>query len=145
MCPNFSFYNSFEFSWFLNDKIIFYFILFWVARFFVFPMCSNEVPNSISLCPICFAQSCFLGTYIGLINIDTYIFLCLEWVHYTCTCLSKVIKFGPWWVLWVHVCPWLIHAPKCYNYALTNLLFSLCRSMWVSEALISLPSPILEL
>ncbi len=21
-------------------------------------------------------------------------------------------KFGPWWVLWVRVCPWLVHAPK---------------------------------
>jgi hypothetical protein len=21
-------------------------------------------------------------------------------------------KFGPWWVLWVRVCSWFIHAPK---------------------------------
>jgi hypothetical protein len=33
-------------------------------------------------------------------------------------------KYGPWWVLWVRVCSWLILAPKVSNYALTNLLFS---------------------
>ncbi len=50
-----------------------------------------------------------------------------------------------WWILWVRVCPWFIHAPKCSNYALTNLLFGLCRSVWVIELLVNLPSPILEL
>jgi hypothetical protein len=30
---------------------------------------------------------------------------------------------------------------KCSSYALTNLLFSLCRSMWVIELLVNLPSP----
>jgi hypothetical protein len=54
-------------------------------------------------------------------------------------------KFGPWWVLWVRVCLWLIRAPKCSNYALTNLLFGLCKFMWVSELLVNLPSPISEL
>jgi len=34
---------------------------------------------------------------------------------------------------------------KCFNYALTNLLFGLCRSVWVIEVLVNLPSPILEL
>jgi hypothetical protein len=50
-------------------------------------------------------------------------------------------KFGPWWVLWVYVCPWFIHAPKCSKYALTNLLFGLCKTVWVIELLIILPSP----
>jgi hypothetical protein len=54
-------------------------------------------------------------------------------------------KSKPWWVLWVCVCPWLIYAPKCSNYALTNLLFGLCRFVWVSEVLVNLPSLILEL
>jgi hypothetical protein len=36
-------------------------------------------------------------------------------------------KSRPWWVLWVCVYPWFIHAPKCSNYALTNLWFGLCR------------------
>ncbi len=31
-------------------------------------------------------------------------------------------------------CPWFVRAPKCYNYTLTNLLFGLCRSVWVIDA-----------
>jgi hypothetical protein len=50
-----------------------------------------------------------------------------------------------WWVLWVCVCPWFVCAPKCSNYTLTNLLFGLCRSVWVIELLVNLPSPISEL
>jgi len=30
---------------------------------------------------------------------------------------------------------------KCSNYALTNLLFGLCRSVWVIDLLITLPNP----
>jgi hypothetical protein len=30
---------------------------------------------------------------------------------------------------------------KCFNYALTNLLFGLCTSVWVIDLLITLPSP----
>ncbi len=30
---------------------------------------------------------------------------------------------------------------KCSNYALTNLLFGLCRSMWVIDLLVTIPSP----
>ncbi len=55
------------------------------------------------------------------------------------------LKFRPWWVLWVCGCSWLVHAPKCSKYALINLLLGLCKSMWVSELLVNLPSPILEL
>jgi hypothetical protein len=36
---------------------------------------------------------------------------------------------------------WLVRAPKCSKYALTNLLFGLWRSMWVIELLVNLPSP----
>jgi hypothetical protein len=50
-------------------------------------------------------------------------------------------KSGPWWILWVCVCPWLVHAPKCSNYALSNLLFGLCTSVWISELLVNLPNP----
>jgi hypothetical protein len=56
-------------------------------------------------------------------------------------------KFGLWWVLWVlwvRVCLWLVRAPKCSNYTLTNL-FGLCRSMWVIELFVILPSLIPEL
>jgi hypothetical protein len=54
-------------------------------------------------------------------------------------------KFGLCWVLWVRVCLWLIRAPKCSNYALTNLLFGLCRHVWVIKLLVNLPNPIPEL
>ncbi len=45
-----------------------------------------------------------------------------------------------WWVLWVCVYPWFFHA-LCSNYALTNLLFSLWKSMWVIDLLVNLFSP----
>jgi hypothetical protein len=54
-------------------------------------------------------------------------------------------KFGPWWVLLIYVCPWFVHAPTCSKYAVTNLLFGLCRSVWVIKVLVNLPSPISEL
>jgi len=54
-------------------------------------------------------------------------------------------KSGSWWVLWVSFCPWLVRAPKCSKYTLTNLLFGLCGSVWVIEFLVNLPSPIMEL
>jgi hypothetical protein len=46
-----------------------------------------------------------------------------------------------WWVLWVHVCLRLICAPKCSNYALINLLFGLCKSVWIIDLLVICPSP----
>ncbi len=77
---------------------------------------------------------------------DIWVLVPLLSIEYTTG--GKVVappKFGSWWVLWVCGCLWLVHAPKCFNYALTNLLFSLCRSMWVSELLFNLPNPIPEL
>jgi hypothetical protein len=43
-------------------------------------------------------------------------------------------KFKSWWVFWDRVCLWLVLALKCSNYVLTNLLFGLCRSVWVVDA-----------
>jgi hypothetical protein len=54
-------------------------------------------------------------------------------------------KYEPWWVLWIRVCLWFVHAPKCSNYTLTNFLFGLCKSVWVIEMLVNLPSSIPEL
>jgi hypothetical protein len=50
-------------------------------------------------------------------------------------------KSEPWWVLWNCVCPWTSMHQKCSNYALTNLLFGLCRSVWIIDLLVTLPSP----
>ncbi len=60
------------------------------------------------------------------------------------TIRGKVVaspKFKPWWVLWVHVCPWFVSAPKCSNYALTNVLFTLCKFVWIINSLVICPSP----
>jgi hypothetical protein len=76
------------------------------------------------------------------------IWVLVPWPGTEYTIRGKVVaspKFEPWWVLWVCVCPWFVRAPKYCNYALTNLLFGLCRSVWVSEVLINLPNPISEL
>jgi hypothetical protein len=50
-------------------------------------------------------------------------------------------KSGPWWVLWVCVCPWLIRAllPKVLQ--LTNLWFGLCRFAWIIDLLVTHPTP----
>jgi hypothetical protein len=72
------------------------------------------------------------------------IWVLVPWPHIECTIRGKVMaspKSGPWWILWICVCPWFVYAPKYSNYALTNLLFSLCRSMWVIDLLVNLLSP----
>jgi hypothetical protein len=45
-----------------------------------------------------------------------------------------------WWVLWVHVARVLFVHQKCSNYALTNLLFGLCKSMWIIDPFVTCPS-----
>jgi len=45
---------------------------------------------------------------------------------------------SPCWILWVCVCSWFVRAPKCSNCTLTNLLFDLCRSLWLNCLLILL-------
>jgi hypothetical protein len=76
------------------------------------------------------------------------IWVLVLWLVTEYTIKRKVVasfKFGPWWILWIYGCSRLVRAPKCSNYALTNLLFDLCRLVWVSELLFNLPSPISEL
>jgi hypothetical protein len=72
------------------------------------------------------------------------IWVLVLWPSTKYTIMGKVVaspKFGPWWVLGIRVCPWLVYAPKCSNYTLTNLLFGLCKSMWVIDLLVNFPSP----
>jgi hypothetical protein len=79
---------------------------------------------------------------------DKMIWVLVLWLSRKYTIGGKVVassKSGLWGVLWVCVCLWLVRAPKCPNYALTNLLFGLCRFVWISEMLVNLPNPILEL
>jgi len=72
----------------------------------------------------------------------------LPWLGIEYTIRGKVVaspKSRPWWILWVHVCMWLICAPKCSNYTLTNLLFGFCMFVWVIKVFVNLPNPIPEL
>jgi len=32
------------------------------------------------------------------------------------------LKFGSWWVFWVHVCPWFIYAPKVFQLCINKLV-----------------------
>jgi len=89
----------------------------------------------------------FQDSHLGILR-QNDIWVLVPWPSIEYTIRGKVVaspKFGLWWVLWIYVCSWLVHAPKCCNYALTNLLFGLCRSVWVNEVLVNLPSPISEL
>jgi hypothetical protein len=89
----------------------------------------------------------FLDSHLGVPR-QNDIWVLVQWPS---TLRGKVVaspKFGPWWVLrvlWVRVCPWFIRAQKCSNYAVTNVLFSLCRSVWVIDLLVNLPNPIPKL
>jgi len=63
---------------------------------------------------------------------DTWVLVLWLGIEYTIR--GKVVaspKSKPWWILWIRVCLWLVRAPKCSNYTLTNLLFGLCMLMWV--------------
>jgi len=89
----------------------------------------------------------FRDSHLGVLG-QNDIWVLVLWPGIEYTIRGKVVaspKFGPWWIMWVRVCSWLVRAPKGSNYALTNLLFGLCRSVWVSDLLVNLPSPILEL
>ncbi len=84
-----------------------------------------------------------LDSHLGILR-QNDIWVLVLWPGTEYTIREKVVaspKFGPWWVLFVRVCPWLVCAPKCCNYALTNLLFSLCKSIWVIELLVNLFNP----
>jgi len=68
------------------------------------------------------------------------------WVLFLWPCIDKTIrgkvvaspKSMSWWVFWVKCSS--LHQ-KYSNYALINLLFGLCRSIWIIDLLVTLPSP----
>jgi hypothetical protein len=69
------------------------------------------------------------------------IWMLAMWPSTKNTIRGKVVaspKSRPWWVLWVRGSS---VQQKCSNYALTNLLFGLCRSVWIIDVLITHPSP----
>jgi len=50
-------------------------------------------------------------------------------------------KFGPWWILWDYVCSWFVYAPKVLQLHTYQLVFGLCRSVWIIDSLITRFSP----
>jgi hypothetical protein len=79
----------------------------------------------------------FKTPHLGILG-QNDIWVMVPWLGTEYIIRGKVVaspKFGPWWILRVHVCPWFVYAPKCSNSALTNLLFDFCRSMWALNCL----------
>jgi hypothetical protein len=50
-------------------------------------------------------------------------------------------KSGSWWILWVRVCTWFVHAPKVLQLHIDQLLFSLCKSMWIIDMFVTHLNP----
>jgi hypothetical protein len=71
------------------------------------------------------------------------------WVQAPWLGIENTIK-GKWWLPLssgrgescesMYVRGQFVHQ-KCYNYALTNLLFGLCKFMWIVDPLVTHPSP----
>ncbi len=80
----------------------------------------------------------FWDSHLGILG-QNDIWVLVLWPRTKHTIRGKVMaspKSESWWIFWVHGCPWFMCAPKCSNYALTNLLFGLCRSIWINELLV---------
>ncbi len=48
------------------------------------------------------------------------------WLGIDNTIRGKVMaspKSGLWWVLWIHVCPWFVHAPKVLQLCINQLIW----------------------
>ncbi len=86
----------------------------------------------------------FWDSHLGVLGKND-IWVLVPWPGTKYTIRGKVVvspKSESWWVLWVCVAQGSSLHQKCYNYALTNLLFGLCMSMWVIKLLFNIPSPI---
>ncbi len=86
----------------------------------------------------------FRDSHLGILG-QNDIWVLVLWPCTKYTIRGKVVaspKFESWRVLWICVCLWLVRAPNYSNYALTNLLFGLCKSVWAIELLVNLSNPI---
>jgi hypothetical protein len=85
----------------------------------------------------------FQDSHLGVLR-QNDIWVVALWPSIENTIRGKVVaspKSKSWWILWIRVYLWLIHAPKVFQLHITNLLFGLCRSIWVIDLLVNLPSP----
>jgi hypothetical protein len=72
------------------------------------------------------------------------IWVLASWPNTENTIRGKVVasrKSGPWWILWICVCSWLVCAPRVLQLCTTNFLFGLCKSIWIIDLLVTWPSP----
>jgi hypothetical protein len=65
------------------------------------------------------------------------IWMWASWRGTKYTIRGKVVaslKSGPWWVLWVRVCPWLVLAPKVLQQCTNQLVVWFCAGLreWIS-------------
>ncbi len=84
----------------------------------------------------------FWDSHLGVSGQKT-IWIWALWRSIEYTIKGKVVaspKSGPWWVLWIWVCPWLVLAPKVLQLCTNHLVLVLCRLMFFT-----LLSPIPEL
>jgi hypothetical protein len=76
------------------------------------------------------AQSCESPNYgnFGHLGVprQNNIWVLVSWVSTKYIIRGKVMAFpkpGPWWVLWVWVCPWLVLAPKVFQLCSNQLVW----------------------
>ncbi len=63
---------------------------------------------------------------------------------------QRILEGGKWWLPpslsygefceFMYACGLFVHQ-KCFDYALTNVLFGLCMSKWIIDLLVTHPSP----
>ncbi len=79
----------------------------------------------------------FRDSHLGVVG-QNAIWMWALWRGTKYTIGGKVVasfKSEPWWVLWVWVCMWFVLAPKVLQLCTNNLLFGLCKSVWMIKCL----------
>jgi hypothetical protein len=70
-----------------------------------------------------------------------------SWLGTKSTIKGKVVaspKFGPWWVLWVHVCLWFVCAPKVLQLCINQLVVWFVWFVWIIDPLVTHLTPHFE-
>jgi hypothetical protein len=63
------------------------------------------------------------------------IWMWASWRGTKYTIRGKVVtspKFGPWWILWIRICSWLILTPKLFQLCTNQLVVWFCPCEWIS-------------
>ncbi len=89
----------------------------------------------------------FRDSHVGVMG-ENAIWMWASWIGTKYIIRGKVVaspKFGSWWVLWVHVCSWLVLTPKVFKLCTNQLVVWFVQIYMSDEVLVILPSPILKL